>query len=139
MTFEPGSPGAVEYHSDGHRWTPVFMRTLGHPPERVWDALTGREQVCAWAPYTASRDLGTVGPATLTMIGGDTAQELAANVVRADRPRLLEYAWARTCCGGSSPARGPGPGRRCATRWPTRTGCRRQGHARRLRRAPRCG
>jgi hypothetical protein len=30
MTFEPGSPGAVEYDSDGHRWTPVFMRTLGH-------------------------------------------------------------------------------------------------------------
>jgi uncharacterized protein YndB with AHSA1/START domain len=93
MTFEPSSPGAVEYHADGDRWTLVFVRTLGHPPERVWDALTEREQVGAWAPSTASRHLGTVGPATLTMIDGDTAQELAANVVRADRPRLLEYAW----------------------------------------------
>jgi hypothetical protein len=74
----------------------------------VCDALTGREQVCAWAPYTASRDLGTVGPATLTMIGGDTAQELAANVVRADRPRLLEYAWGEDLLRWELSREGPG-------------------------------
>ena len=28
----------VERHEDGGRWTLVFVRTLRHPPERVWAA-----------------------------------------------------------------------------------------------------
>jgi uncharacterized protein YndB with AHSA1/START domain len=92
-TFHPSAPGAVEYRADGDRWTLVYVRVLRHPPERVWDALTEPDQVAEWAPYTADRDLGRTGDATLTMIDGDVAQELSAHVTRAERPRLLVYSW----------------------------------------------
>ena len=93
MTFQPSPPTAAEYHADGDRWTLVFVRAMRHPPERVWDALTKPDQVAEWAPYTADRDLGRTGDATLTMIDGDVAQELSAHVTRAERPHLLEYSW----------------------------------------------
>jgi uncharacterized protein YndB with AHSA1/START domain len=92
-TFQPSAPGAAEYRADGDRWTLVYVRVLRHPPERVWEALTEPDQVAEWAPYTASRDLGRTGDATLTMLDGDDAQELSAHVTRAERPRLLEYSW----------------------------------------------
>src|SRR5262249_2272273 len=73
-SFQPSAPGGEEYHADGDRWTLVYVRALRHPPERVWDALTEPDQVAEWAPFTASRDLGRTGDATLTMIDGDDAQ-----------------------------------------------------------------
>jgi uncharacterized protein YndB with AHSA1/START domain len=90
-TFQPSPPGAVEYHAEGDRWTLVFVRFVDHAPDRVWEALTEPEQLAEWAPYTTDRHLGNVGDATLTMIDGDTTEELAATVARAERPRLLEY------------------------------------------------
>jgi uncharacterized protein YndB with AHSA1/START domain len=92
-TYRPGPLADVRAHADGPRWTLVFVRELKHPPERVWSALTEPDQVGAWAPYTTDRDLGRPGDATLTMIDGDAAEDLAATVTRADRPSVLEYSW----------------------------------------------
>jgi uncharacterized protein YndB with AHSA1/START domain len=91
--FDPGPLAEVECRRSGDRWTLVFVRKLRHPPERVWAALTDPAQLREWSPFTADRDLGSVGPATLTMIDGDTQSDLPANVSRADRPTLLEYTW----------------------------------------------
>jgi uncharacterized protein YndB with AHSA1/START domain len=55
--------------------------------------LTNPTKLGQWAPYTADRDLGEVGPATLTMIDGDEAVDLAATVTEADPPNLLAYTW----------------------------------------------
>jgi uncharacterized protein YndB with AHSA1/START domain len=71
----------------------VLVRDLRHPPARVWAALTEPDQLTAWAPFTAARDLGTTGDVTLTMIDGDDGQDLAATVTTADPPTLLEYTW----------------------------------------------
>jgi uncharacterized protein YndB with AHSA1/START domain len=57
----------------------------------VWAALTEPAQLRQWAPYTADRDLGSTGEATLTMIDGDSSEELPASVIRAEPPTLLEY------------------------------------------------
>jgi hypothetical protein len=38
--FEPSPLADVEAIADGDRWTPVFVRDLNHPRERVWAALT---------------------------------------------------------------------------------------------------
>jgi uncharacterized protein YndB with AHSA1/START domain len=81
----------VERSEDGGRWTLVFVRTLRHPPERVWAALTEPEQLREWAPYDADRDLGRSGDATLTMIDRDSRHPLPATVTHADAPALLEY------------------------------------------------
>jgi uncharacterized protein YndB with AHSA1/START domain len=92
-TFQPSPLAAVEYRTEGDRWTLVFVRVLRHPPEKVWAALTDPAQVGAWAPFTADRDLGRVGDATLTMLDGAVSEDLQASVTRAERPRLLEYTW----------------------------------------------
>jgi uncharacterized protein YndB with AHSA1/START domain len=90
MTFEP-SP-AVPIEKDGT--TLVFTRDLMHPRPKVWKALTEADHLDAWSPFRPDRDLGTTGPATLTMVDGETEQETKATVTRAEPPELLEYEWA---------------------------------------------
>lgn len=91
--FRPSPPGQVEGRREGGRWTLVFTRELAHPPEEVWRTLTEPERLREWAPFVADRDLGATGEAMLTMIDGDTTEELPATVLRAERPALLEYSW----------------------------------------------
>jgi uncharacterized protein YndB with AHSA1/START domain len=91
--FEPSPLADVDAVADGDRWTLVFVRDLHHPREQVWAALTEPAQLGDWAPFLADRDLGTVGDAVLTMVDGDTSVELAASVLRAEPPALLEYRW----------------------------------------------
>jgi uncharacterized protein YndB with AHSA1/START domain len=90
-TFEPGRLAEVDCRANEDRWTLVFVRSLRHPPEKVWAALTDPAQLREWSPYIADRNLGSVGDATLTMIDGATAEELPATVTRAEPPLLLEY------------------------------------------------
>jgi uncharacterized protein YndB with AHSA1/START domain len=89
-TFDPGP--LFEARAD-EGTTLVMVRDLRHPPEQVWAALTEPEQLAAWSPYTADRNLGTPGEATLMMIGGETELKLPAVVRRAEPPVLLEYSW----------------------------------------------
>jgi uncharacterized protein YndB with AHSA1/START domain len=93
QTFEPGPLADVEIRETDDRWTLVFVRDLRHPPEKVWAALTEPDQLREWAPYTADRNLGRVGDATVTMIDGEIAEDLPASVRRAEPPTLLEYTW----------------------------------------------
>jgi uncharacterized protein YndB with AHSA1/START domain len=92
-TFQPSPLAEVECRGEEDRWTLVFVRLLRHSPDKVWAALTDPAQLREWSPYTADRDLRSVGDATLTMIDGDVSEDLAASVTRAERPRLLEYTW----------------------------------------------
>lgn len=92
-TFDPGPLSAVGCERDGDRWTLVFVRELPHPAEQVWAALTEPSRLADWAPFTADRDLGRLGDATLTMIDGEITEDLPAKVRSADRPKLLEYSW----------------------------------------------
>jgi uncharacterized protein YndB with AHSA1/START domain len=93
--FEPGPMAEVEYRADGDRWTLVFVRDFKHPPQKVWTALTDPAQLREWSPFTADRDLGRTGDATLTMIdsNGDKSEDLPGTVSRAEPPTLLEYTW----------------------------------------------
>jgi uncharacterized protein YndB with AHSA1/START domain len=91
--FDPGPLADVAVEPAGDRWTAVFVRELRHPVNRVWAALTEPGQLAAWAPFTADRDLATVGPATLTMVDGPTEVPMASRVLRAQPPTLLEYEW----------------------------------------------
>lgn len=77
---------------ESDRWTLIFVRELAHAPETVWEALTDPEQLRAWAPFDADRNLGATGPATLTMAGGGD-ESSAIRVHRAERPHFLEYTW----------------------------------------------
>ena len=92
--FEATPLVAVEaLTADGGRWTLVFVREFDHAPEKLWDALTDPAQLDEWAPFTANRDLGHEGDATLTMVDADTHVDLPSEVRRAERSSLLEYTW----------------------------------------------
>lgn len=89
--FDPGPIAAVDGHDSDNGWTLVFVRDFAHPPQQVWNLLTDPDRLRAWAPYTADRDLGSVGTATLTMIDEDAPEDLQATVIRAESPSVLEY------------------------------------------------
>jgi uncharacterized protein YndB with AHSA1/START domain len=91
--YQPGEAAKVSAHQEGDRWTLVFTRELRHAPEKVWDALTDPAELRKWAPFDADRNLGREGDAILTHGGGDETETMPAIIRRAERPRLLEYAW----------------------------------------------
>jgi uncharacterized protein YndB with AHSA1/START domain len=93
MTLEPTPLVPIERELDGERWTLVFVRDFRHARATVWAALTDPAQLDAWSPFRPDRNLATTGPATLTMVDGDTEVPLAAAVLRAEPPGLLEYSW----------------------------------------------
>jgi uncharacterized protein YndB with AHSA1/START domain len=73
--------------------TVVLVRELRAKPEAVWKALTDPEMLKHWSPFDPSRDLSTLGDATLTMAGSDGSESLPSIVRVAEPPRLLEYTW----------------------------------------------
>jgi uncharacterized protein YndB with AHSA1/START domain len=77
------------------RTTVVMPREFAHPAADVWTLLTDPQQLTAWSPYTADRNLSMIGRATLTMLDGAAANQktLACVVFTADAPRSLEYSW----------------------------------------------
>ncbi|MCW3817701.1 SRPBCC family protein [Micromonospora sp. DR5-3] len=91
--FRPGPLAEVARVPAGDRWDLVFVRDLRHPPEKVWAALTEPDQLAQWAPFLASRDLGTPGDATLSAVDGERTFDAPATVIRAECPSLLEYTW----------------------------------------------
>jgi uncharacterized protein YndB with AHSA1/START domain len=93
MTFEPTPAVPVERERTGDAWTLVFVRDLRHPREKVWAALTDPDHLDKWSPFRPDRDLGTTGPATLTMVDGDGSVDSPGNITRAEPPALLEYQW----------------------------------------------
>ena len=91
--FDPGPLSPVERQPAGDRWTLTFVRDLPHPPPVVWETLTDPARVGRWAPYTPDRDLGEVGPASLTMTDGVETMDFPSTVSAAEPPVLLEYTW----------------------------------------------
>jgi len=93
MTLDPGPLADTSLEAAGDRWTLVFMRELRQPPPAVWTALTDPAQLDQWSPFAAASDLGRPGETTLTMIDGDTREDMPATVLRAEPPALLELSW----------------------------------------------
>ena len=92
-SFRPGPLAQVSRVPADGEWDLVFVRDLRHPPEKVWAALTEPDQLAQWAPFLASRGLGTPGDTTLSTVNGDETFDQPATVLRAERPTLLEYTW----------------------------------------------
>ncbi len=90
-SFEPSPLAQASSQLHDGKWTLVFVRDFRQPPEKVWAALTEPGQLSQWAPFTTDRELSTEGAATLKMIDGEVAEDLAAQVIRAEPPKLLEY------------------------------------------------
>jgi uncharacterized protein YndB with AHSA1/START domain len=91
--YTPGPASGARVEKDGERWTLFLVRELGHPPGRVWEALTEPRHLKEWAPFDADRSLAAAGPVTLSTVGAPSPQVAETEITRAEAPRLLEYSW----------------------------------------------
>ena len=74
--YAPGPARGTQVRKDGGKWTLILVRELRHPPEKVWQALTGPAHLCEWAPFDADGSLGTVGTVKLITMGAPTTHAL---------------------------------------------------------------
>lgn len=92
--FELGPLADVTREIGADTATLIFTRTLRHPPERVWRALTEPTEQIEWMPFVSDRSLDGLGPAKLRMTdGSDDAATLDASVLHAEYGRRLVYRW----------------------------------------------
>jgi uncharacterized protein YndB with AHSA1/START domain len=92
--YSPGPAAGARIHKEGDNWTLVLVRELGHPPEKVWEALTDPDHLREWAPFDADGSLGTAGATVrLTTVRAPSPHVTETTVTRADAPKLLEYNW----------------------------------------------
>lgn len=77
------------------RPTLIFERVLAHPPERVWRALTRRDELVHWHPTPFELDADSVavgGHVSYVALAG--APEMRdGRVLACDPPRLLAHTW----------------------------------------------
>jgi uncharacterized protein YndB with AHSA1/START domain len=69
-----------------------FERILAHPPERVWQALSDRDELSAWhpTPFALEPTLGGV----ISYVAARGAPAMPAGEVTAyEPPRLLAHTW----------------------------------------------
>ena len=89
-----------ELDRNGDRWELRFTRTLAHPPEKVWRAITEPEHLRAWFPAVVEFDLR---PGAKLGFGSTLEQQRRygipadqisyGEVTAVDPPHLLEYTW----------------------------------------------
>ena len=92
--YVPGPANLAHIEKEGEHWTLVLVRELGHPPARVWQALTDPAQLREWAPFDADGSLAVPGAKVkLTTVGAPALHVTDTTVTRAEAPRLLEYSW----------------------------------------------
>jgi uncharacterized protein YndB with AHSA1/START domain len=83
-------PGTLDSHDGHHRLT--FTRTLAHPPERVWRALTEPEHLTSWFPTDIEGDRAAGAKLRFVFRAGE-GPTMDGEMLAYDPPRLLEMRW----------------------------------------------
>ena len=92
--YTPTAAFGAEVEKKGERWTLAMVRTLKHPPTRVWEALTDPAQLREWAPFDADAKMNAAGATvTLTTVNAPNTQVAETRITRADAGKRLEYNW----------------------------------------------
>jgi uncharacterized protein YndB with AHSA1/START domain len=77
---------------DGGRWQLRFERTLPHPPEKVWRALTEPEHLEHWFPTTIEGERAAGAPLRFSF-RNDEAPAFEGEMLRYEPPSVLELRW----------------------------------------------
>jgi uncharacterized protein YndB with AHSA1/START domain len=77
---------------DGTRWRLRFTRTLPHPPEKVWRALTTEPHLSAWFPSRIEGEWTPGAPLQFVFDDGE-APDMKGEVRAVEPPRVLEFTW----------------------------------------------
>jgi uncharacterized protein YndB with AHSA1/START domain len=88
---EPAPHGTLEHGADG-RWQLRFTRSLRHPPDKVWRALTEPEHLAAWFPTTIEGQRQAGAHLTFAFPEGQ-APSFEGEYLVYDPPRVLELRW----------------------------------------------
>jgi uncharacterized protein YndB with AHSA1/START domain len=70
-----------------------FERRLGHPPERVWKALTDPDDLRAWFPADIEGDLTSPGAELSFPFRDREAETMGGEVLESDPPARLAFTW----------------------------------------------
>ena len=91
------------------RWRLRFVRTLAHPPEQVWRALTEPEHLAVWFP-TEIHGERAAGAALRFVFAGDEGPPTEGQMLVYDPPAVLEFRWGEETLRSSSSRRAPAAG-----------------------------
>lgn len=86
------TPAEATLRTEGARPVVRFERVLAQPPERVWRAITDREELQAWFPCGVVADAWEPG-AKISFPFPDGGPTMTGTVLDVDEPRLLAYTW----------------------------------------------
>ncbi len=83
--------GTLEQLDDG-RWQLRFTRTLSHPLDRVWRAITEPEHLAHWFPTTIEGERTAGAPLRFSFPGGQ-APPFTGEMIAYEPPSLMELRW----------------------------------------------
>lgn len=83
--------GSLDELDDG-RWRLRFTRTLPHPQEKVWRAITEPEHLAHWFPTTIEGDRAAGARLMFSFPGGE-APPIEGEMLAYDPPSALELDW----------------------------------------------
>ena len=83
--------GTLEQLDDG-RWQLRFTRTLRHPPERVWEAITEPEHLAQWFPTTIEGERAAGAPLCFSF-PDDQWPAFDGEMIACEPTSLMELRW----------------------------------------------
>jgi uncharacterized protein YndB with AHSA1/START domain len=91
MTEEHAMYGTLDHLGDG-RWQLRFTRTLPHPLEKVWRAITEPEHLAHWFPSTIDGERAA-GARLRFSFPGVQAPPIEGEMLAYEPPSLMEFRW----------------------------------------------
>ena len=77
---------------EGERATIIFIRTLHHSPELVWQAITDPVELRQWLFCSDAKIDGRTG-GNIEMIAGPSQFQIKGKILTWDPPRVFEHEW----------------------------------------------
>ena len=77
----------------GERTRLRYTRSLNHAPDKVWGALTQRDQLAHWFPDGSPVGDFVVGATLQFGANNESGPNFTGDVITVDPPRVLEFMW----------------------------------------------
>jgi uncharacterized protein YndB with AHSA1/START domain len=77
---------------EGEHATITFKRTLPHPPELVWQAITDPDELKEWLMCSAAKIDGRTG-GSVEMVSGPSQFHVRGKILTWDPPHVYEHEW----------------------------------------------